>query len=508
MREVMSRRGPQPARHGVSVPRGQSADPPAQAPGGRYAKMFPHRAPCAAGDDALRALFELMLPPSPDDPNQLRVANDPAGAPFGLVDNPTIPAGFTYLGQFVDHDLTFDPTPALERLLDPDALVDFRTPRFDLDCLYGTGPDDQPFLYDWDDYAVGGTKLLVDQVTQGPHAPFDDLPRNREQRALIGDARNDEHLIIAQLHLLFIKFHNAVVDHLHRHDGVPDADLFAGAREKVRWHYQWIVVHELLTHIVGTTIASEVLTPAVGDGPPTPHLKYYRWHRRPPIAFEFSTAAYRMGHSMVRPDYKLNDFYDVAVPILPDPPDRDPSLVGHRRLRYDLVIDWKHFFALPGGGGPQVNEPQLALRIDTTIAPPLFRLPDGNALPWLNLKRGQRVGLPSGQDVAAAMGEAKLDEEQLLLSGIASDEIRHTLATATPLWYWILCEALAGEGAGNHLGRAGGRIVAEVLVGLLLGDPESYLNATPEWKPDLGPTPGSFSIADLVQIAMGTISLE
>src|SRR2546427_448502 len=62
-------------------------------------------------------------------------------------ENSGISAGYTYLGQFIDHDLTFDPASSLERQNDPDGLVDFRTPRFDLDCIYGRGPDDQPYLY-------------------------------------------------------------------------------------------------------------------------------------------------------------------------------------------------------------------------------------------------------------------------------------------------------------------------------------------------------------------------
>lgn len=65
-------------------------------------------------------------------------------------ENQGINAGYTYLGQFIDHDLTFDPASSLQKQDDPDALVDFRTPRFDLDNIYGRGPDDQPYLYEED----------------------------------------------------------------------------------------------------------------------------------------------------------------------------------------------------------------------------------------------------------------------------------------------------------------------------------------------------------------------
>ena len=131
-------------------------------------------------------------------------------------DNTSIPAGFTYLGQFIDHDITFDPVSKLDERYDPEALVNFRTPRFDLDSVYGSGPDDQPFLYDWESEPPGA-KLLVGRPPtrcRGRGLRPADLPRNRQGRALIGDARNDENVIVAQLHLLFIRFHNAVVDHL------------------------------------------------------------------------------------------------------------------------------------------------------------------------------------------------------------------------------------------------------------------------------------------------------
>jgi hypothetical protein len=129
-------------------------------------------------------------------------------------DNPSIPAGFTYLGQFIDHDITFDPNSSLQRMNDPEALENFRTPRFDLDSLYGRGPADDPFLYDQD--APEAIKLLTGRMTEDDGSDVDevDLPRNRQGRALIGDPRNDENTFIAQLHLLFIFFHNACVDHV------------------------------------------------------------------------------------------------------------------------------------------------------------------------------------------------------------------------------------------------------------------------------------------------------
>src|SRR6266545_225547 len=143
-------------------------------------------------DDALDALARAMVEPEPKEEEDVSAG-----------DNPDIPAGFTYFGQFVDHDLTFDPTSKLQRDNDPDALVDFRTPRFDLDALYGRGPDDQPFLYEDD-----GIRVLIGKNAAGEN----DLPRNAKARALLGDARNDENLIVSGLALGVLKFHNRVVD--------------------------------------------------------------------------------------------------------------------------------------------------------------------------------------------------------------------------------------------------------------------------------------------------------
>lgn len=166
------------------------------------------------------------------------------------LDNPEIPAGYTYLGQFIDHDITFDPSSSLQRMNDPEGLVNFRTPRFDLDSLYGSGPDDEPFQYD---EASGGTKFLIGKGrhtdTEQPTAD-DDLPRNEQGRALIGDPRNDENTIVSQLHLTFSKLHNRLVDQVGTEHELTGDELFKKAQRLTRWHYQWVVVHDFLARIV------------------------------------------------------------------------------------------------------------------------------------------------------------------------------------------------------------------------------------------------------------------
>ncbi len=450
--------------HGGSRPRG--LDNVARSPSfeGRYGRMFRSLPPFAPTDAALDALAGSMA----DVPG-------PAG------DNPDIPCGYTYLGQFVDHDITFDPVSSLDRANDPDALTNFRTPRFDLDSVYGRGPADSPYLYDQEDPA----SLLVGH-NAGVHDEPVDLPRNQQGRALIGDPRNDVHFIVSQLHLAFVRFHNAVVDHL-RFDVEP-GDLFNEARRVATWHYQWIVVHDFLNRLVGPDLLGRVLVTNARTGKARADLSYFTWRTRPFVPVEFSAGAYRFGHSMVRDVYRINDTIE-PLPILTDirVANRLQHLGGFRTLPKGWTVQWKYFFPL----GDQA--PQHSRLIDARLAEPMRKLPPliddaRRSLGLLNMLRGRALQLPSGQAVAAAMGTSVPDTD-LHLSG------------ETPLWFYLLREAevLAG---GRRLGPTGGRIVAEVLVGLLKGDPSSFLRQQPAWAPDLpSAEKGRFTMMDMLRFA-------
>ena len=443
------------------------------------------------------------LPVFHTDENELIELADSMSGGGRDLDNPTIPSGFTYLGQFVDHDITHDPNSSLQRMNDPEGLVNFRTPRYDLDSLYGRGPAETPFLYDRD--SEGGVKLLVGKVRDDDGNVLmgddeeDDLPRNEQGRAIIGDPRNDENTFVGQLHLVFIKFHNKVVDEVALDQGLRGDDLFKEAQRIVRWHYQWIVVHDFLTRIVPDAILDELLRKD-RHGFNTVDLKFYRPVPRPFMPVEFSAAAYRFGHSQVRGGYRINN---VVPPLptfvrddkLPSPEKkferRRADFRGFTRLGLppQWTIDWPFFFELDDEG------PQPSLRINTKVAGPLAdALPGSNhadetdrSLPRRNLLRGKALGLPSGQWVARAMDEGQLPGLQ---------------GRQTPLWYYILKEAEARQ-RGQKLGPVGGRIVAEVLLGLLASDPLSYLSVVPNWTPELpGEQDGDFTMADLIRYAV------
>ena len=212
-----------------------------------------------------------------------------------------IPAGYTYLGQFIDHDITLDAVSLSMQQEDVSAVENFRTPALDLDSLYGRGPDDQPYMFD----DTGRLFLMGDRdLTAGADGPplTIDLPRFKG-RAIIGDKRNDENVIVSQLHGLFIGLHNALA--------IADKNAsFDAVRQQVRWHYQWLVLFDYLPRIVGRPLV-DALLPTIGL---PPELKYFKPSPTAFMPVEFSGAAYRFGHSMVRPIYRLSDAADIDGP--------------------------------------------------------------------------------------------------------------------------------------------------------------------------------------------------
>jgi hypothetical protein len=466
------------SRHGIFEPRGINAPRSRFHERGTFGRLFP------------------SLPAFLPDPQQLIELGKPGGvmdpAAEQNVDNPATPAGFTFLGQFIDHDITFDPTSHLEQQNDPEAIANFRTPVLELDSVYGAGPAAQPQLYDNRPDKLG--KLLIDDA-----AP-NDLPRNSQNTAIIGDPRNDENVIVSQLHVAFIKFHNAVVDRLES-EGVSARDRFERAQQLVRWHYQWIVVHEFLPHIVGQDVVDAVLAAPHEHSKKDKHRngargerKFFKWRNEPFIPVEFAVAAYRFGHSQVRPFYRLNagfaaPLFDVNELGKPDPNDLSG---GHRAAR--RFVEWRRFFANLGAPA----DLQQSKRIDTVLSKPLFELPfipadQRRSLAQRNLLRGHSFSLPSGQAVVCALEVDPLCPEDLEdVADLGFDE-------ETPLWFYILREA-DKRADGQTLGPAGGRIVAEVLIGLLEGDRFSFLRANPRWTPTFG-VGGKFGIADLLKFA-------
>jgi hypothetical protein len=359
-------------------------------------------------------------------------------------------AGWPFFGQFVAHDITADRS-TIRRGVDANALQNARSPRLNLECLYGDGPVGHPYLFDRRDPA----RLLLG--TGGR-----DVQRNREGTAIIGDPRNDSHVFMSQMHLAFARAHNGFVD-AARSRGVAEGDVFEAAARDLQWHYQSAVTREFLPGLIGGDLVQSILA---GD------RRVYRPHGIAVIPLEFADAAYRYGHSQIRQLYQLADGAP-SVPLFPD-------LIGFRPVSEAHHVDWALLFDVPGRAPAQ-----RAKKIDGRLVHSLITLPavmtgaseveEFHSLAVRDLERGEGVGLPSGEAVAEALGEPRLT--------------RHEIGAAaagwpgeTPLWYYILREADVRQD-GHRLGPVGGRIVGEVLIGLLAHDTTSVLHAPPEWRP-------------------------
>ena len=504
----------QPSGHGGSN-RGLEAGALPGVPFGRFGRMFDPQG-AFLDDECLAEIAGAMIK---DDVSKPINEDEP------IDENPTIPSGYTYFGQFIDHDITFDPTPLNAQSVDVEALEDFRSPALNLDNVYGRGPDEQPYLYAGNDTLLPGGEtflLATGDDIPGPAAPgvpvtkFDVLRLGsrtpaggqvKKRLAVLGDKRNDENRLVAQIQATMIAFHNRVMrtdSMIARATAQGDNALFRfrAAVDIVRWHYQWLVLWDYLDRrLLKPATVTRVLNPGG-----TPRLSAYLKldAKYPYMPVEFSGAAFRTPHSMVRPGYALNEIVGSQIPAPGTPPDvveRDFHRVsifsrgdalpgGGIDLRANLNgfgleipdfwgLDWRFF--LDGVGGPTLPDlklPQPSYRIDANLVQPLSDLPEfrGDPVPaehnlaFRNLKRGvQNLRLPSGEQVAYALGLSGADivpQDKIWTAGsraydpqanplgdldaasarrsAAAQFCRDkgvTLEGNTPLWYYVLREA-------------------------------------------------------------------
>jgi len=470
--------------------------------------------PAPFDNDKLRALAQAMI-----------IDDDELDDGADGEENLFVPAGYTYFGQFVDHDLTFDTTSSFDDLAA--RATDLRTPSLDLDCLYGSGPADQPYMY-----AVDGATLLPDDpgATDLLRIPAGNPAYGR---AVIGDKRNDENSIVCQIQLAMIKFHNAVVRQF-KGQGLAGDALYRRARQEVTWTYQRIVFEDYLRRIVQTLTYDFFTQEQATKGDAAYRL--YKPALRSSIPIEFAAAAYRFGHSMVRTGYRLNT--QTKRRIFDASNSAQASLVGFQPLPPDHVIDdWRRFFvddSIPPGAALQVNGPppvddnpavrlQWAYKIDPSLVGPLAQLPTSigiGSLAALNLLRGNLPAfrLAPGQAFADRLQVPPLDPKYLVTRVKNPDdsfgyrsigEIDPSFLQKTPLWFYILAEAqvpvvdywigknkvnltdpdfMSGPGSRAQLGPVGGRILMEVFSGLLDADARSVRGpAAAGWQPLIGP---------------------
>ena len=440
-----------------------------------------------------------------------------------------VPAGYTYLGQFVDHDLTFDRTEvALGEDVTPAELVQGRSPRLDLDSLYGAGPGNPASarFYEADGlHLKTGTTI---KIGPDPAKKGHDLPRvSGERTALIPDPRNDENLIVAQTHLAIVRFHNSVVDGLPA--STPAGQRFRKARKQVTLHYQWLLRHDYLPRIVDPAVLDDVFTNGrkivEPDAEPTDV---------PTMPLEFSVAAFRLGHSMIRDAYNWNRRFPGTAGSLFymfDFSGVGGSLGGELRLLSNWLVDWRRMFDFAAGGHAELAPPggvgnvNLAKRIDTLLTDPLRNLPpgtfDGPAnipfddlranLAFRNLVRAKMVKLATGPQMAQKLLNrgvpvTPLTRQQLLngnggavVPGLTATQ-KDALADKAPLWFYVLREAELNDGV---LTGVGARIVAETFHRAMQGSQFSIVRSK-GFAPELG-RGSTFEMTDLLLHAFGDV---
>ena len=431
-----------------------------------------------------------------------------------------IPAGFTYLGQFVDHDLTFDKTSVmLGELISPADLVQARSPSLDLDSLYGAGPTDPDSAKFYEADGIHLKTGKTEAVGGIPARRGFDLPRGAgstvaaKQKAIIPDPRNDENLAVAQTHLAFIRFHNRVVDTLPAR--VPRSRRFQRAREKVIKHYQWMLRTDFLPRVCAPAVVNAVFTngrKAFEVGVPTTDV--------PTMPIEFSVAAYRLGHSMIRSAYNWNRDFDAGsgtLDLLFEFSGGSGTFNGARTLPSNWMVDFRRLYDFTEAGRADLAVPAAkfnrARRIDTSIANLLAALPGFTAdeanLAFRNLARARMVRLATGQQMVTFLRSkgvtplAKLTNAQIRdgnngadLSALNPQQLEGLLRN-TPLWFYILREA---ELNGGKLKGVGARIVAETFHRAIEGSDVSILRDT-AFKPSLGPDNQTFRMVDLLLFA-------
>lgn len=430
-----------------------------------------------------------------------------------------IPAGFTYLGQFVDHDLTFDKTSVMLGVhVSPADLLQARSPSLDLDSLYGAGPNDpgSARFYESDGFHLKvGKTAAIDGISAKEGF---DLPRGAgttvaaKRKAIIPDPRNDENLAVAQTHLAFIRFHNRVVDSLPV--SVPPAQRFSRARRIVTRHYQWMLRTDYLPRICAASVVNDVF----GNGRKAFEVGVAPTDV-PTMPIEFSVAAFRLGHSMIRAAYNWNKIFDDGfgtLDLLFTFSAGSGTLGGGQRLPSNWIADFRRLYDFKEAGRLDLTVAKAkfnrAMRIDTTLANPLENLPgfpaDESNLAFRNLSRARMVRLATGQQMVTFLkGKgvtlAKLTHAQIRdgdngvnLDGLTQPQ-RATLVEDTPLWFYVLREAELNKG---RLKGVGARIVAETFHRAMEGSQTSIVR-DPTWRPRFGPNDTTFRMVDLLLFA-------
>lgn len=433
-----------------------------------------------------------------------------------------MPSGYVYLGQFIAHDLVREIYPLGGRKLNTRPATNTRAPRLDLDHLYGDAAEKGFLFDDAGHFCLGRTVGSPFERSTG-EAAYDDLPRDLDGTPKVADPRSDENLLIAQMHVLWSKLHNCLLDLSSEipelASDIPGENLLEQARNLVVWHYQWIVWYDFLPHVVMLDVLKDIRQ----NGPRLFARRHTPGNPITALPAEFTMAAFRFGHSMVQESYRIHSGRFLAIKDIL----KTTKLGGgiSNRLPASHVIDWRFFF---GRDSALINRGQ---NIDTFITEALYKLGGTDAraflaiagsrplnnlaskggrlkLPEMTLIRGSNACLPSGEEFAKHFRFEPLHHKRI--HALPEDEPffkQAGIRGRTPLWYYLLREAAVEEQAEpatdadsepiQKLGRIGSRIVAETLYQVLAADRDSIFNAGKNWQPPIIELPASRQLSRL-----------
>ena len=430
------------------------------------------------------------LQPLTLDEEQAAILGGPGGLMHdfdGTSNDSSIPCGYIFFAQFIDHDITLDVTSSLRKQQASDEAVaklpNIRTPSLDLDCVYGFGPEASPHIYDGDRPG----RLAI-------HPNGYDLARSPSGAALIGDPRNDENIFVAQMQLLFHRFHNKLFnERIYQEPGSDEFNRFEEAQKQARYHYQWLVLFDFLKRLCDPAVYRFAATKLIAGDSSFPFFHQPDSHGKLSMPVEFSVAAYRVGHTMVRSSYAVNASH-LDIDLFAE----EFGTEGFSELPSELAADWRYLLEVD-----DCIRPRMAKAIDTLLANEIQDMPravvnsnnpNDRALAFRNLLRGSALRLPSGQAVAAQLAaegypvnpNIDLDLDDLpgwgRLDRLEDNNVS-PLRTETPLFYYILRESKV-HNQGERLGPVGSAILMEVFGAMLLCSEHSFLKAPHEWNPD------------------------
>ncbi len=413
--------------------------------------------------------------------------------------NSSIPSGYTYFAQFIDHDISFDSKSDRFTTADNpwenitiDEIENKCNPSFDLETLYGF--DEHGNIPKTDLLKENSSTILKLEFTQGESGSLNELarreypndfPRDAYKMANIYDKRNDENFLLAQTQIAFMKFHNSVAQYLNEKIGYKDSpERFKLIREVVIRHYQYIILNDYLPKIVKRSVLEKVKNEVPNNRFYTPDSDDIY------IPLEFAVAAFRTGHSMIRPSYKLNSEFNYNNP---ETLGNITSLTGRggllekAKVSSKWLINWRRFYNIDNSATNNTNF-NFAKKINTQYADVLGILRPGadmeraNSLSALDLFRGRLFGLPTGQAVAEEITRKCLDDPIRVLTEVQINSrlpggLRETFSKETPLLFYILAEAEFPENEDDNdkLGDVGSWIMAETIVRLIYETPISIL---------------------------------